>query len=54
MVADSRPNLLVYASNDGGPERLVETLATNVRRRVTDRPVGVLDGTPTLDGEGIL
>jgi len=24
------------------------------RRRVTDHPVGVVDGTPTLDGEGVL
>jgi dipeptidyl aminopeptidase/acylaminoacyl peptidase len=29
-------------------------LETGLRRRVTDHPVGVLDGQPTLDGEGVL
>ena len=28
-------------------------LATGERRQVTDHPVGVLDGMPTLDGEGV-
>jgi dipeptidyl aminopeptidase/acylaminoacyl peptidase len=29
-------------------------VATGDRRQVTDEPVGVIDGTPTLDGEGVL
>jgi acetyl esterase/lipase len=29
-------------------------LETNEKRRVTDHPVGLQDGTPTLDGEGVL
>ena len=29
-------------------------MATGARRQVTDHPVGVLDGTPTLDGEGVI
>ena len=29
-------------------------VATGARRRVTDHPVGVIDGTPTLDGERVI
>jgi dipeptidyl aminopeptidase/acylaminoacyl peptidase len=49
------PDLVVYASNESGVWQLhARDLATDVHRRVTDHPVGVLDGMPTLDGEGIL
>jgi dipeptidyl aminopeptidase/acylaminoacyl peptidase len=49
------PERVVYASNESGVWQLhAWDLATNGRHRVTDHPVGVLDGTPTLDGEGIL
>jgi len=49
------PDLVVYASNESGVWQLhARDLANDVHRRVTDHPVGVLDGTTTLDGEGIL
>ncbi len=49
------PDLVVYASNESGIWQLhARDLATDAHRRVTDHPVGVLDGTTTLDGEGIL
>ena len=49
------PERVVYASNESGVWQLhAWDLATDGRHRVTDHPVGVLDGTPTLDGEGIL
>jgi dipeptidyl aminopeptidase/acylaminoacyl peptidase len=49
------PDRIVYASNESGVWQLhAADLATEVRRQVTDHPVGVLDGMPTLDGEGIL
>jgi pimeloyl-ACP methyl ester carboxylesterase len=49
------PDLVVYASNESGVWQLhARDLATDLHRRVTDHPVGVLDGTLTLDGEGIV
>ena len=49
------PGRVVYASNESGVWQLhAWDLATGERRRVTDSEVGVTDGFPTLDGEGIL
>jgi len=49
------PDHVVYASNESGVWQLYAwDLLTDTRRQVTDHPVGLLDGTPTLDGEGIL
>ena len=49
------PDRIVYPSNESGVWQLhAQDLATDVVRQVTDHPVGVLDGTVTLDGEGIL
>ncbi len=49
------PDRIVYGSNGSGTWQLnAWDIATGARRQVTDHPVGLLDGTPTLDGEGIL
>jgi pimeloyl-ACP methyl ester carboxylesterase len=49
------PDRLVYASNESGVWQVhAWDLATGNRRQVTDHPVGVLAGVPTLDGEGVL
>jgi len=49
------PDRIVYASNESGIWQVhTRDVATGARRRVTDNPVGVIDGMPTLDGEGIL
>ncbi len=49
------PDRVVYASNESGVWQVhAWDLAHDTRRQVTDHPVGLLDGTPTLDGEGIL
>ena len=49
------PDRTVYASNESGVWQLhAWDAATGERRQVTHEPVGVLDGTPTLDGEGVL
>jgi dipeptidyl aminopeptidase/acylaminoacyl peptidase len=49
------PDRIVYASNESGIWQLhAWDLLTDAHRRVTEHPVGVLDGTPTPDGEGIL
>ena len=34
-------------------ETLALDVATGAKRRVTDHPVGLTDGVPTLDGEGV-
>jgi acetyl esterase/lipase len=49
------PDRLVYASNETGVWQ-VHTWdhATDRRRLVTEHPVGLMDGAPTLDGEGVL
>jgi dienelactone hydrolase len=49
------PDRTVYASNESGIWQVhTWDVATGERRRVTDHPVGLIDGTPTLDGEGVL
>lgn len=49
------PDRCVYASNEAGIWQLYAWEPTSDRRRrVTDSAVGVVDGTPTLDGEGVL
>jgi dipeptidyl aminopeptidase/acylaminoacyl peptidase len=49
------PDRVVYASNEPGIWQVhAWDVATGRRRRVTNHPVGLIDGTPTLDGEGIL
>jgi pimeloyl-ACP methyl ester carboxylesterase len=49
------PERMVYASNESSVWQVhAWDAATGDRRQVTDHPVGVIDGTPTLDGEGIL
>ena len=49
------PDRCVYASNESGAWQLhAWDAATGERRLVTDGPVGVVDGAPTLDGEGIV
>lgn len=49
------PRNAVYVSNESGVWQ-VHTLdtETGARRQVTDHPVGLVDGTPTLDGQGVL
>jgi dipeptidyl aminopeptidase/acylaminoacyl peptidase len=47
------PERSVYASNESGVWQVhAWDVATGERRQVTDHAVGVVDGTPTLDGEG--
>jgi hypothetical protein len=49
------PDRITYASTESGVWQLhAWDRGATVRRRVTDHPVGVTDGTPTLDGEGVL
>ncbi len=49
------PERAVYASNESGVWQVhAWDIATGERRRVTDHAVGVTDGTPTLDGEGVV
>jgi dipeptidyl aminopeptidase/acylaminoacyl peptidase len=49
------PDRVVYASNEPGVWQVhAWDVATDTRRQVTDHPVGLLDGKPTLDGEGVL
>ena len=49
------PDRCVYASNEPGVWQLhAWDLTTGERRQVTDSAVGVVDGTPTLDGSGIV
>jgi dipeptidyl aminopeptidase/acylaminoacyl peptidase len=49
------PRHAVYVSNESGSWQ-VHTLDADsgATRQVTDHPVGLVDGTPTLDGEGVL
>jgi pimeloyl-ACP methyl ester carboxylesterase len=45
----------VYTSNESGVWQVhAWDVATGERRQVTDHPVGVIDGTPTLDGEAVV
>lgn len=49
------PDRCVYASSESGVWQVhAWDVATGARRRVTDSRIGVTDGTPTLDGEGVL
>ncbi len=49
------PDRVVYTSNESGIWQVhAWDLVTGNHRQVTDHPVGLLDGTPTLDGEGVL
>jgi dipeptidyl aminopeptidase/acylaminoacyl peptidase len=49
------PERAVYASNESGVWQVhAWDVATGERRQVTDHAVGVVDGTPTLDGEGVV
>jgi dipeptidyl aminopeptidase/acylaminoacyl peptidase len=49
------PDRLAFASTESGVWQLnVLDFATGMRRRVTDHPVGVTDGTPTLDGRRVV
>ena len=49
------PDRCVYASNEAGVWQLFAwEPASGERRQVTNSTIGVIDGTPTLDGEGIL
>jgi dienelactone hydrolase len=49
------PDRCAYASNEAGVWQLFAwEPTTGERRQVTDSVVGVVDGTPTFDGEGIV
>jgi dipeptidyl aminopeptidase/acylaminoacyl peptidase len=49
------PERVVYASTESGVWQIwAWDLGTGRPRRVTDHPVGVLEGCPTLDGSGVL
>src|SRR5919201_5774731 len=49
------PSRVVYTSNESGVWQVhAWNAATGERRQVTDHPVGLLDGQPTLDGDGVL
>src|SRR5438105_4951155 len=49
------PDRVTFASNETGVWQLhALDMTTDMRRRVTDHPVGVTEGTPTLDGRGAL
>src|SRR5437588_3832116 len=51
----SAPDRCVYASNEAGVWQLYAWEPGNAaRRQVTESRVGVIDGTPTLDGEDVL
>jgi dipeptidyl aminopeptidase/acylaminoacyl peptidase len=49
------PQRLVYVSTESGIWQVhCRDLTTGVGRQVTDHPVGITDGTPALDGAGVL
>jgi dipeptidyl aminopeptidase/acylaminoacyl peptidase len=49
------PDRCVLASTESGVWQLYAwDVAAGTRRRVTDSAIGVIDGQPTLDGEGVL
>src|SRR5256714_2428585 len=51
----SAPDRCVYASNESGVWQVYAWDAgAGERRQVTSSPVGLIDGVPTVDGEGIL
>jgi dipeptidyl aminopeptidase/acylaminoacyl peptidase len=48
------PDRIVYGSNGPGVWQVhAFDIRTDERRRVTDHPVGVTNGSPTLDGSGV-
>ncbi len=50
-----RPDRLVYTSNASGTWQVhAWDRQTGMRRMVTDHPVGVVSGAPTLEGDGIV
>ncbi len=49
------PDRLVFASTESGIRQVhAWDRVTGMRRQVTDHPVGLTDGAPALDGEGVL
>lgn len=49
------PDRVTFTSTESGSYQLFAwDRATGMRRRVTDNPVGITDGTPTADGSGVL
>jgi pimeloyl-ACP methyl ester carboxylesterase len=49
------PDRLVYESTESGVWQVhCWDRVTGVHRQVTDHPVGAIDGTPTLDGNGVI
>lgn len=49
------PDRVVYASNEPGIWQVhAWDLSTGTRRRVTNHAVGLIDGVPTFDGQGVL
>jgi len=49
------PERAVYASNESAVWQVhAWDVATGERRQLTDHPVGVIDGTPSLDGERVV
>ena len=53
--APDAPDRIVYVSNESGVWQVhARDLATGATHQVTDHPVGVTDGRPTLDGSGVL
>jgi len=49
------PDSVVFASNQSGVWQVhAWDAATGTRRQVTDHSVGVIDGTPTLDGQRVI
>jgi dienelactone hydrolase len=49
------PDRIVYESTESGVYQVhCWDRATGTKRQVTDHPVGVVSGAPTLDGEGVL
>jgi dipeptidyl aminopeptidase/acylaminoacyl peptidase len=49
------PDRCVYAGTESGVWQVhVWDRGTGLRRQVTSHPVGVVDGAPTLDGDGVL
>ena len=53
--ARAAPDRAVYASNVSGVWQVYAwDVAADIRRRVSDHPVGVLEGMPTSDGSGVI
>lgn len=49
------PDRLVYLSNENGSwQAFAWDRATGTKRRVSDDPVGVIEASPTADGEGVV